>query len=59
MPWLKTRENLPAEAPSNRIISKEAIGEYFTAIKQKYNMLVPDDVENYAKVMFERTIRFC
>lgn len=57
MPWLKTRGNLPAEAHSNRIISKELIGEYFVAVKQKYNMLVPDDIENYAKVMFERTIK--
>ena len=57
MPWLKTRGNLPTEAHSNRIISKELIGEYFIAVKQKYNMLVPEDVENYAKVMFERTIK--
>ncbi|UNC91299.1 type II TA system antitoxin MqsA family protein [Candidatus Contubernalis alkaliaceticus] len=56
MPWLKTRGNLPVEAQSNRIISKEMIAEYFTAVKQKYNMLVPDDVENYAKVMFERNV---
>lgn len=58
MPWLKTRGNLLAEAHSNRIISKETIGEYFTAVKQKYNMLVPDDIENYTKVMFERTIKY-
>ncbi len=57
IPWLKARGNLPAEAHSNRIISKETIGEYFTAVKQKYNMLVPDDIENYAKVMFERTMK--
>lgn len=57
IPWLKTRGNLPSEAHSNRIISKEMIAEYFTAVKQKYNMLVPDDVENYAKVMFERNFK--
>ena len=57
IPWLKTRGNLSAEAHSNRIISKETIGEYFTAVKHKYNMLVPDDIENYAKVMFGRTIK--
>lgn len=57
MPWLKTRGNLPYEAHSNRIISKETIAEYFIAVKQKYNILVPDDIENYAKVMFERTIK--
>lgn len=55
MPWLKTRGNLPADAPSNRIISKDIIGEYFTAVKQKYNMLTPNDIENYAQVMFSRS----
>jgi uncharacterized phage-associated protein len=57
IPWLRTRGNLPSEAHSNRIISKEMIAEYFAAVKQKYNMLVPDDVENYAKVMFERNFK--
>lgn len=57
MPWIKTRGNLPAEVHSNRIISKEIISEYFVAVKQKYNMLAPDDIENYAKVMFERTYK--
>lgn len=55
MPWLKTRGDLPADAPSDRIISKEDIGEYFSAVKQKYNMLTPSDIENYAQVMFRRT----
>ncbi len=54
MPWIKTRGNLPADAHSNRIICKESIGEYFTAVKQKYNMLTPNDIENYAQVMFNR-----
>lgn len=57
MPWLKTRGNLPADAHSNRIISKEVIGEYFTAVKQKYNMLTPNDIENYAQVMFNRSFK--
>ncbi|NPV81729.1 MAG: DUF4065 domain-containing protein [Firmicutes bacterium] len=56
-PWLKTRGNLPADAHSDRIIPKEAIGEYFNAVKQKYNMLIPDDIENYAQVMFNRTVK--
>jgi len=57
MPWLKTRGNLPADAHSNRTISKEIIGEYFTAVKQKYNMLTPNDIDNYAQVMFNRSIK--
>ena len=57
MPWIKTRGNLPAHAHSNRIINKEVIGEYFVAVKQKYDMLVPNDIENYTQVMFSRTIK--
>ena len=57
MPWLKTRGNLPADAHSNRIISKDTIGDYFTAVKQKYNMLTPNDIENYAQVMFNRSVK--
>lgn len=57
MPWIKTRGNLTANAHSNRIISKEAIGEYFVAVKHKYEMLAPNDIENYTKVMFSRTIK--
>lgn len=56
-PWLKTRDNLPANAHSNRIISKEYIAEYFTSIKQKYNMLIPNEIEIYAKVMFDRAMK--
>jgi len=57
MPWIKTRGKLPADAHSNRTISKEFIGEYFGAVKQKYNMLTPNDIENYAQVMFSRSIK--
>ena len=57
MPWLKTRGSLPADAHYTRIITKEDIGDYFSAVKQKYNMLTPNDIENYAQVMFNRTMR--
>ncbi len=57
MPWIKTRGNLPANANSDRIISKDFIREYFLAVKQKYAMLVPNDIENYSKVMFNRILK--
>lgn len=53
-PWLETRGDLPAEAPSNRKIDKDTIGRYFTAVKEKYQMLTPGDIESYARAMFER-----
>lgn len=56
-PWLKTRGNLPANANSDRIIPKSIIGEYFSAVKQKYNMLTPYDIETYAQTMFGRILK--
>ena len=51
-PWLTARGNLPASAPSDRIIDKALIGDYFDAVKIKYNMLDPCDIKAYAQDMF-------
>jgi uncharacterized phage-associated protein len=53
-PWLSTREDLPEDAASNRIIEKKLIGEYFNAVKEKYNMINPNDIKAYAQKMFEQ-----
>jgi len=51
-PWIETRSDLPVFAQSDRVISKKLIADYFTAVKQKYEMLNPDDIENYSKKLF-------
>ena len=51
-PWILTRGNLKADDSSDKIISKNMIGEYFTKIKEKYNMINPDDIRQYTKDMF-------
>lgn len=53
-PWLTTRGDLPITAPSDRIIDKEFIGNYFSTVKAKYNMLSPGDIREYAQAMFFR-----
>jgi len=53
IPWLKTRGDLPAAEPSERIISKEFICDYFKAVKERYQMLIPNDIEKYARMMFD------
>lgn len=53
-PWLSTRDGLPVDAHSDRVIDKEIIGKYFNAVKEKYCMLTPGDIENYSKEIFER-----
>jgi putative zinc finger/helix-turn-helix YgiT family protein len=54
-PWLNTRDGLPVDAHSDRIIDKELIGEYFNSVKDKYCMLTPGDIESYSKAIFEQT----
>ncbi len=52
-PWLNARGDLSILAPSDRIISRDSIGEYFTAVKEKYNMVTPKDIRAYAQDMFQ------
>lgn len=51
-PWLDARGDLPLNASSERVISKESIGNYFVAVKSKYNMMKPNDIHSYAISMF-------
>ncbi|MDF2839084.1 MAG: hypothetical protein K0S60_787, partial [Evtepia sp.] len=53
-PWLKTRNGLPAGAPSDSIIDKDLIGAYFSAVKSKYCMLTPGDIESYSTALFKQ-----
>lgn len=43
--------------PSNEIIDKELISNYFEQIKQKYNMLSTSDVRDYSKDLFEKLFK--
>lgn len=52
VPWLQTRENLPAGTNSDKTIEKSIIGEYFAVVKEKYNMISPADIKEYAQRMF-------
>lgn len=53
-PWLLTRGDLLPKEQTNRIISKKLIGDYFTAVKDKYNMLTPADIKSYSTAMFDK-----
>ncbi len=53
-PWLSTRADLPALATTNMKIDKKLIGDYFTTVKEKNNMLNPSDIGVYSKKMFEQ-----
>jgi putative zinc finger/helix-turn-helix YgiT family protein len=54
MPWISTRGNLPANASTNKVIPKQMIGEYFTLVKDKYSMLTPANIKDYAQDMFSK-----
>jgi uncharacterized phage-associated protein len=56
-PWLFARKGLSDDKPSNEIIDKELISNYFEQIKQKYNMLSTSDVRDYSKDLFEKLFK--
>ena len=51
-PWLITRGEIPNAAPSDRVIEKQLIGDYFCRIKEKYGMMSPADMRSYAAARF-------
>ena len=53
-PWLSARADLSDSKLYNRIIPKEAIGKYFECVKEKYNMINPNDIKVYTQAMFEQ-----
>ena len=53
-PWLLTRGELSPTKASERTIEKELIGSYFIAVKEKYDMINPNDIKGYAQKMFEQ-----
>jgi putative zinc finger/helix-turn-helix YgiT family protein len=57
-PWLATRGELPETVASDRIILKKQIGDYFSAVKEKYNMINPNDIKDYTETMFKQMRMF-
>lgn len=51
-PWVLARAGLPADASSNRPVTKESIGEFFTSVKEKYCMLTPANIKDYTRDLF-------
>lgn len=54
IPWRKTRIGLDDNEYSNRIIEKDLIKEYFTSIRDKYNMLNISDINDYSRDLFNK-----
>lgn len=53
-PWLSARGNLLETEPSDKIIDKNDIGKYFDSVKEKYNMINPNDIKVYTQTMFQQ-----
>ncbi len=53
-PWRLARRGLENWENSDRIIEKEAIGSYFSNVKEKYRMLNPTDIKDYSKDLFSK-----
>lgn len=56
-PWLATRNGLRDDLPSNEIIRKDLISNYFDKIKHKYNILNTSDIRDYSKDLFEKLFK--
>ncbi|WP_241154272.1 type II toxin-antitoxin system antitoxin SocA domain-containing protein [Streptococcus tangpeifui] len=52
-PWLLARGDLKEDESSTNIIDKETIADFFTKVKEKYNMLTADDISSYAQARFD------
>lgn len=55
-PWLEARRGKTVDEKSNNIISKEKIAEYFSKIKEKYDMLELFDIKKYSEKHFFEVI---
>lgn len=53
-PWLNARKDKKALEPSDEIIKKEDIKEYFMAVKEKKRMTTPADIKEYFDSMVKK-----
>lgn len=58
LPWLKAREGLSENEPSTRVIDNNLIFEYFTDIKNKYNIISLPDIKVYIS-SFSKNFNIC
>ena len=56
-PWMEARRGMTVDEKSNNIISKESIANYFSKIKENYNMIDLFDIEKYSEKQFYNAIR--
>ncbi|MFC6040541.1 type II toxin-antitoxin system antitoxin SocA domain-containing protein [Paenisporosarcina macmurdoensis] len=53
-PWKDMRKGLRADEPSNRIISKTSIENYFKEIKNKHSLVNVSDIRDYSTDIFQK-----
>lgn len=55
-PWLTARENIPEGQPSQREISLDSIGSFFSKIRAQFEMKAPEDIERYMSYMLDEWV---
>lgn len=53
-PWRNSRKGLMDHEPSNHLITKESIEQYFSDIKLKYKILNTSDIRDYSIDLFNK-----
>jgi putative zinc finger/helix-turn-helix YgiT family protein len=54
MPWVKTREGLRPDQGSDRIITKDYIKEYFGKVKERYEIVNAEFINDYSFILAQR-----
>lgn len=57
-PWIEARRNVPANEKSCNIIEKDKIDEFFSKIKEKYNMINIVEIKKYSEDHFNEVILY-
>lgn len=55
LPWIEVRKGIPGNVGSTKLIPKALISNYFTHIKDKFDMINTVDIRDYSKDLFNKT----
>lgn len=53
-PWKESRSGLEENEPSEKLIKKTLIEDYFSLVQKKYNMLSIPDIRDYSRDLFDK-----
>lgn len=55
-PWMESRKGLTANEPTNRMIEKDQIDQYFNKACGEYQIKTINDISNYSQSLFQKVV---